>query len=137
MADLLVTNGDIWNALVDPIDRSKPGALAELVAKDTPLPASNLLRRSLRLAQNAFVDIDADRVKLVEQYVKTEGDVTTIDAKFHEEFAKLLNVEVTLPGAVAVKVSDLGNITFSGEKLERLIACKFLVDEDIPALKAI
>lgn len=132
MPELLVTNADIWNAIVGENPQA-PGPLAELVAKDTPLPASNLLRRSLRLAQAAFADLDADRQKLVELYVHSDPDAQTqtIDAPFHEEFAKLMAVEVTLPGAVAIRVSDLGNICFSGAKLDKL--AKFVLDDDPPS----
>ena len=133
---LTVTNLDLWNALAS-ADGS-PGPLIELVGLDTPLPASNRLRRSLRLAKEAFVDLDADRAKLVAQHVQKDEDgnsVPTPDGKgvmladpmaFNEGLMKLFGVEVTLPGAQAVKVSELGTVTFSGAKLELL--AKFVVD---------
>ena len=130
MPDLILTNADIWNAIVGDNPQA-PGPLMELVQKDTPLPASNLLRRSLRLAQAAFADLDADRQKLVAQYVHADCDVTTVDAEFNEGFAKLMAVEVVLPGAVAVRVSDLGNISFSGAKLYKI--AKFVIDDPEPS----
>lgn len=136
-AGLTLTNLDLWNALVSG-DPNVPGPLVELVALDTPLPASNRLRRSLRLAKDAFADLDADRSKLVEQYVKKDdagNNIPTADGKgveladpvaFNEGLFKLFQVEVTLPGAQAVKISELGNVKFSGAKLELLE--KFVVD---------
>lgn len=121
MSDLTVTNADIWNALVG-ADTKTAGPLIELVALDTPLPASNLLRRSLRMAQTAFADLDADRMKLVGKYVTKDeqtGD-EIIQPEFQGEFNKLMAVEVTLPGAVAVKIADLGDVKFSGAKLDRI-----------------
>lgn len=120
MSDLIVTNADLWNALVGPINT--PGPLVELVALDTPLPASNLLRRSLRLAQAAFADLDADRMKLIKQYVGKDEQTgeEVIQPEFQEEFNKLLAVEVTLSGAVAVKIKDLGDVKFAGAKLDRI-----------------
>ena len=134
MSDIAFTNADLWNALVHPVDPTKPGPLTELVACDTILPASNYLRRSLRLAQAEFATLDAERNKLVELYVtntKNEAGeaVQTIAPEFGAEFTKLMAVPVTLPGAVAPKVSDLGPITFSGAKLEVLIQSKFLIDD--------
>lgn len=127
MSDLIVTNADLWNALVGPINT--PGPLVELVALDTPLPASNLLRRSLRLAQAAFADLDADRMKLVKQYVSKDEQTgeEVIQPEFQEEFGKLMQVEVVLPGCVAVKVADLGKVEFSGRKLDAIR--KFVVEE--------
>lgn len=127
MSDLQVTNADLWNALVGP--NNTPGPLPELVALDTPLPASNLLRRSLRLAQAAFADLDADRMKLVKQYVSKDEQTNeeVIQPEFQEEFDKLMAVEVTLPGAVAVKIADLGTVQFAGAKLDRI--AKFVVEE--------
>ena len=132
MPDILCTNADIWNAIVCENPQA-PGPLAELVALDTPLPASNLLRRSLRLAQAAFPDLDADRQKLVARsvHVDPETQITTVDAEFHEEFNKLLAVEVTLPGAVPVSVADLGTVCFSGAKLDKL--AKFVIEEPFPS----
>lgn len=119
MSDLTVTNADLWSALVGP--NNTPGPLPELVALDTPLPASNLLRRSLRLAQAAFGDLDADRMKLVKQYVSKDDDGTeVIRPEFQEEFNKLMAVEVTLPGAVVVKIAALGDVKFAGAKLDRI-----------------
>jgi hypothetical protein len=131
MSDLTVTNMDIWLALVNQQNPSLPGPLAELVALDTPLPASNTLRRSLRLAQAEFPTLDADRVKLVERYAaKDEGGkeipdgkggiVLTDKAAFDAGFASLMACEVTLPGAQAVPISGLGNVIFSGAKLNLL-----------------
>lgn len=120
MSDFIVTNADLWNALVGP--NNTPGPLSELVALDTPIPASNLLRRSLRLAHAAFTDLDADRMKLVKQYVSTDERTgeEVIQPEFQDEFNKLMAVEVTLPGAVAVKIAALGEVKFAGEKLDRI-----------------
>lgn len=131
MADLKMTNADLWNALVS----GKPdvvGPLAELVDLDTPCETSSLLRRSLRLAGEAFGDLEKGRAKLIAKFVtKTTGadgkEVEVIDPKFHEEFQKLMSVKVSLAGCVAVKVKDLGNVAFSGKKLELLK--KFVVED--------
>ncbi len=129
MSDLTVTNADLWSALVS-VPPGQSGPLAELVALDTPLPASNLLRRSLRLAQAAFADLDADRMKLVSQYVSKDEQTgeEIIQPEFQQEFDKLMAVEVTLSGAVPVKISQLGDIKFAGAKLDRI--SKFVVEDE-------
>ena len=136
---LTVKNFDIWNALVGNPDPSQPGPLVDLVALDTPLPASNILRRSLRLAREAFGDLDAERNKRIEKYAEKDADgkmVKTDDGKgiklsdpdaFAKEIEELFAQEVPLVGAKTVKVSELGKINFSGDKLERLNA--FVVDD--------
>lgn len=142
MSDLVVTNMDLWNALVS----GKPdvmGPLAELVALDTPLPSSNLLRRSLRLAQAPFADLEGSRSTLVEKYAAKDEDGNVIPTPdggvlltdpqaFSDEIEQLMGVEVTLCGAQAVSIASLGNVKFSGRKLD-LIA-KF-VTEDVPPSK--
>lgn len=132
MPDLTCKNLDLWNALVSG-KPDVPGPLAELVALDTPLPASNLLRRSLRLAQTAFADLEGDRAKLIATHkaVDEEGhDIPTPDGGvllrdpngFAADIAVLMDVEVTLPGCVPVPVSALGNVKFSGAKLNLISA---------------
>lgn len=128
MSDLVLKNADLWTAFFSGIP-DHPGPLVELVSLDTPLPASNLLRRSLRVAAPFFEDMNKDRMKLVEKYV-TKDEQTgeeIIQPEFHEEFGKLMQVEVVLPGCVAVKVADLGKVEFSGRKLDAIR--KFVVEE--------
>ena len=139
MSDLTLKNVDLWKALVS-VDGNGP--LADLVALDTPLPASNLLRRSLRLAREHSKDMLEEHQKLVQEFsVKDDegkqvpdgkgGIKLTDEAAFVAKFNTLMDVPVTLPGAVAVKVSDLGTVKFSGAKLDLLIG-SFLVDDTEP-----
>ena len=141
MSDLTVPNLDLWNALVSG-NPTVPGPLAELVSLDPPLPASNLLRRSLRLAQAAFSDLEGDRAKLVEKYAAkddTDNTIPTPDGgiqltdpqAFADEIATLMAVEVVLPGAQSVTVASLGNVKFSGRKLDLLP--KFVLDDVQPS----
>ncbi len=141
MSDLVVNNMDLWNALVS----GKPdvlGPLAELVALDTPLPASNLLRRSLRLAQAPFADLEGSRGALIDKYAAKDehgvniptpdgtGVILTDPQAFADEIEQLMAVEVTLCGAQAVTVASLGNVKFSGRKLDLL--AKFVTDDTPP-----
>jgi len=143
MTDTLATkNFDIWNAILDPFEPFNPekkGALVELVAIDTPLPASNTLRRSLRLAREALPDILAEREKLAVKHAKKDADgnpVKTEDGQgieledqkaFVADLEALFSQDCPLVGAKTVKVSELGNIVFAGEKLDRLNA--FVIDD--------
>lgn len=139
MADLTLKNLDLWKALIA-VDGNGP--LADLVACDTPLPASNLLRRSLRLAREYSKDMLEEHQKLVQEFaVKDEEGKQVPDGKngikltdpeaFLARFNTLMEVPVTLPGAVTVKISDLGAIKFSGAKLDLLVGA-FLVDDAEP-----
>ena len=127
MSDLIVTNADLWNAIVGENPQA-PGPLVELAALDTPVKTSNRLRRALRLAKDAFADLDGARMALVTKYVTKADDGTEIIApEFHEEFTALLAVEVPLAGVEAVKVDDLGDVKFAAAKLDRI--SKFVVEE--------
>lgn len=143
MSDVLtVKNLDVWHAVLDPADpfnQAKVGALVELVALDTPLPVSNILRRSLRLCREALPDIVAEREKLIVKHAKKDADgnpVKTEDGRgieledrgaFTVDLLALMAQECPLVGAKTVKVSELGNIKFAGEKLDRLNA--FVIDD--------
>jgi len=141
MSDIACKNSDLWNALVSG-KPDVPGPLAELVALDTPLPASNLLRRSLRLAQTAFADLEGDRGKLIDRFAKKDADGQNVPsddgtgvqiddvAGYVAEIGKLMDVDVVLVGAQPVTVASLGNVRFSGKKLD--LIPKFVIDDAIP-----
>lgn len=135
---LTVKNFDLWNACFTD-DQAVPCPLAQLVACDLPVRISNTLRRSLRLALAEFGDVMAEYRKIAEKYAlrDTEGKmVRTEDGKltklsdveaFQKEVNDLLALNVTLLGAQAVKLSELGDIKFSGKNLDLLNA--FVVDD--------
>lgn len=135
---LTVKNFDIWNACFTD-SQAVPGPLAQLVKLDLPIHHSNTLRRSLRLAREEFAGVLEEYQKLAEKHAKRDEEgkvVQSEDGKrtiladpeaFGKEVQALLDLEVELVGAKTVKLSELGDINFSGEKLDLLNA--FVVDD--------
>ena len=138
VADLNVTNADLWAALVA-IPPSNEGALLHLAGLELPGIASYAIKKLKRKVVEEYADLDAARVALVEKYSQKGEDgkpiltedgkgVVLLDAKgFNEDFAEILKQPVTISGCRAITITELGDAKISANVLDALDA--FIVGE--------
>lgn len=137
MADLVLKNADLWNALVSG-SPDVPAPLVRLSKAEMPAIAAYAITKALRKATEEYADLDKARIALVEKYsAKLEdgspapspdgnGVILADPQGFHTDFAALLDQPVTLSGCRAVTVTELGGAVVSPEVLLALEA--FVID---------
>lgn len=139
MADLTVTNRDIWNSLAE-LDPSATPPLIILRKADVPIRVSNNIRKMARKASEIWPDIAEHRLELIAKHAQRDADgnpVTYDDGRqtalvdadaYLKDLDELMALPVVLTDVRPIFLSEVAKVPLSADDIE-LLGGLFVDDE--------